>query len=110
MLKGLAIVAPIIALTLGACARDPSVGTGPINLTPRVQAGFDAYQKERSPGHFAVSIDGKDGAYNYCPDARCRAGSKADAIYRCEKSSGTTCKIYGSNGNVVWNFDAGAGG
>ena len=106
MLKGFTMALAISSLSLGACVQDPSVGTGPIELSPRVQAGFEAYQKERSPGHFAVSIDGQDAAYNYCPDGRCIRGSKMDAIHRCEKSSGRTCKIYGANGKVVWDYDA----
>jgi len=102
---------PIVALSLSACMiKDPSVGTGPIELSSRVQQGFDAYQKERSPGHFAVSIDGQEAAYNYCPDGRCYAGSKPAAIYRCEeRSDGVPCKIYGAKGAVVWDREAGSG-
>ncbi|MGI9493596.1 MAG: hypothetical protein ACR2QF_14460 [Geminicoccaceae bacterium] len=110
MLARLAVTAVMIALSLSACVRDPSVGTGPIELSPRVQAGFEAYQKERAPGHFAVSIDGEEAAYNYCPDGRCVRGSKTEAIHRCEKrSGGMTCKIYGANGEVVRARDADAG-
>lgn len=105
MFKSFAVMAPIAALMLTACLpKDPSIGTGPIELSRRVQQGFTAYQKERSPGHFAISIDGKEAAYNYCPDGRCYAGSKPAAIHRCEeRSDGIPCKIYGAKGVVVWD-------
>ncbi len=104
MRKILAMITPVLALSLSACLpQDPSVGTGPIELSRRVQLGFEAYQKERAPGHFAVSVDGQEAAYNYCPDGRCLAGSKPEAIHRCEKrSGGTPCKIYGAKGEIVW--------
>lgn len=107
MLKTLAIVAPVIALSVSACLpRDPSVGTGPIELSRNVQRGFEAYKAERAPGHFAVAVDGSTYAYNYCSEGRCLKGSKASSIYRCEqRSNGKPCKIYGSKGQVVWEVN-----
>jgi hypothetical protein len=108
MFKKFAIMTPIMALSLSACMiKDPSVGTGPIELSSRVQRGFDNYQTERSPGHFAVAVDGSTYAYNYCSAGRCRSGSKPSAIHRCEeRSDGVPCKIYGAKGAVVWDEES----
>ena len=105
MLKSLTTILPIVALSLSACLpKDPSVGSGPIELSRNAQEGFEAYKKERSPGHFAVAVDGSTYAYNYCSAGRCYAGSKPAALHRCEqRSRGTPCKIYGSKGQVVWD-------
>ena len=108
MLRTVAFIIPVIFLSLSACLpRDPSVGVGPIELNQRVQRGFENYQKERSPGHFAVAVDGNYYAYNYCSAGRCIAGSKPSAIHRCEeRSNGVPCKIYGAKGEVVWDKTA----
>ncbi len=90
--------------------QDPLVGTGPIELSPGVQQGFEQDQKERAPGHFAVSTDGSYASYNYCPDGRYFRGLKPDAIHYCEKgSSSVPCKIYGAHGEAVWNTEAETG-
>ncbi len=90
-------------LVAGCLPPDPTVGRGAITLSPGVQQGFEQYQNERSPGHFAVSADGRYAHYNYCPDGRCLRGSKTQAIHACEKGSkGSPCKIYGAHGKVVW--------
>ncbi|MGI9484536.1 MAG: hypothetical protein ACR2RF_01380 [Geminicoccaceae bacterium] len=90
-------------LLSGCLGQDPLVGKGAVNLSPDVQQGFEQYLQERSPGHFAVSADGRYAQYNYCPDGRCLRGSKNSVIYACEKrSKGSPCKIYGAYGEVVW--------
>jgi hypothetical protein len=93
-----------IATLVGGCLpSDPTVGKGKITLSPAVQAGFEQYKKERSPGHFAVSEDGRYGRYNHCPEGRCYRGAKTAIIHACEKASqGSPCKIYAAYGQVVW--------
>ena len=104
MFKSITIAAPLIGLVLAGClGPDPLVGQGAVSLSPGVQKGFEQYKQERSPGHFAVSSDGRYAHYNYCPDGRCLRGSKKDVIYACEKrSNGSPCKIYAAYGEVVW--------
>ncbi|MEM8951774.1 MAG: hypothetical protein AAGA21_14570 [Pseudomonadota bacterium] len=91
------------ALVSGCLGPDPLVGKGAVNLSPVVQKGFEQYQQERSPGHFAVSADGRYAQYNYCPDGRCLRGLKNSVIHSCEKrSKGSPCKIYAAYGEIVW--------
>ncbi len=107
MLRKVAIATSIATLSLGACVlNDPLVGSGPIELSRVVQRGFERYQDERSPGHFAVSADGSTYSYSYCSEGRCLKSSKNHSIYRCEqRSQGTPCKIYGVHGKIVWRAD-----
>jgi hypothetical protein len=108
MLKTLILITPILAISLSGCISDPLVGKGPIKLSPNTQAGFEEYQKEFKPGHFAVAVDGGAYSYNYCR-GRCTKSSKMHSIHRCEQySDGVPCKIYGAKGKVVWERDAGA--
>jgi len=44
---------------------------------------------------FAVSQDGTDAGYSYCPDIRCKSGNTVgqDAIHECQ-SSGSKCYVF----------------
>ncbi|MGI9434255.1 MAG: hypothetical protein ACR2Q4_05410 [Geminicoccaceae bacterium] len=106
MRKTLSLLIPAIGLSLTACViDDPNVGTGPIELSAATQEHFEAYKKERTPGFFAVAVDGHGAFYDYCPDGRCYRSSSNDAIYRCKKANDKECKIYASKGNIVWKTD-----
>jgi len=103
MTTRIVFTALVTLLVSGCLPPDPTVGKGQVNLTPEITQHYDRYQSERSPGHFALSADGRYAHYNYCPDGRCLRGSKSQAIYDCEKiSNGSPCKIYGAFGEVVW--------
>jgi len=97
----------LVVISISGClGPDLLVGKGVINLSPGVEEGFEQYKGERSPGHFAVSADGRSAHYSYCPDGRCLHGSKNNVIYACEKrSKGSLCKIYAAYGQVVWQED-----
>jgi hypothetical protein len=113
MLVETRLVAPWLATLLGIAGctiNDPPVGAGPIQLSPAVQAGLAQYRQERVPGHFAVSLEGRHYAYNYCPEANCRRGEKLRAIEHCQTlSGGQACKVYAAYGQVVW-WNAAPGG
>lgn len=106
-MKKATVLASMMTFALSACVLDdPVVGSGPIELSRGVQRGYDQYLAERSPGHFAVSKDGRAYAYNYCSEGRCRQSTKTRSIYRCEqRSEGVPCKIYGAHGKVVWRTE-----
>ena len=100
---GLPIMA--VCMTLAGCAGivDPNVGQGPITLSKDASKAFADYQAKRTPRYFAVSTDGNAYYYSFCDSGRCRRQAKTTVIDRCESfSNGVACKIYGSQGNVVW--------
>ncbi|MDH3660457.1 MAG: hypothetical protein OEU92_10590 [Alphaproteobacteria bacterium] len=82
---------------------DPSVGQGPITLSADAEQAFTAYQAKQTPRYFAVSADGEAYYYSFCGAGRCLRQAKTKVIERCETfSNGVPCKIYGSQGKVVW--------
>lgn len=102
---GLSIMA--LCLGLAGCAgfSDPSVGQGPITLSADAKKAFADYQSKQTPRYFAVSVDGQAFYYSFCGDGRCLRQVKTKVIEKCETySNGVPCKIYGSQGSVVW-FD-----
>ena len=88
------------ALALSACGSNGDiVWQEPIELSPRVQAAYDAYTKLPNPSHFAVSEDGQAYGYTYCPAASgsgcSNRGVRSRVIRNCEEhSGGSKCKIY----------------
>ena len=100
------LTALCVCVPLGACQTDSNAGSGPLTLTPDIQALFIQYKKETSPVAFAVSINGRSANYRYCPDAwdACHfENSQAKAIERCQEfSGGVPCKIYAIERTVVW--------
>jgi len=104
MLKNVMTIIPVVALLLSACLpNDPTVGTGPITLSPGSQRNFEAYLEQRTPGYFALAEDGGGSSYTYCASGRCYRSSANKAIYQCEEiNEGKSCKIYASKGKVVW--------
>lgn len=103
---GLSIMA--VCMTLAGCAGivDPTVGNGPITLGQDAKKAFADYQAKQSPRYFAVSSDGEAYYYSFCDVGRCLRQVKTKVIQQCEAfSDGLPCKIYASQGNVVWRND-----
>ncbi len=97
-----------VCMTLAGCAGivDPALGQGPISLSEDALKAFAEYQSKRTPRYFAVSSDGQAYYYSFCDTGRCRREPKTRVIEQCEGfSEGLPCKIYGSQGNVVWRDD-----
>jgi hypothetical protein len=85
---------------------DPTVGQGPIALSAQTEKAFAEYQARQTPRYFAVSTDGRAYYYSYCDAGRCIRQPKTNVIDQCERySNGSPCKIYGSQGAVVWATD-----
>jgi len=94
-----------VCMTLIGCAQivDPSVGQGPITLSPYVEQAFAEYRSQQKPRYFAVSADGEAYFYSFCKSSRCLRQVKTKVISKCESfSNGVPCKIYGSQGKAVW--------
>ena len=103
------LIVALVSVALFGCNTviDPSVGRGPIALSAQTQKAFAEYQARRTPRYFAVSADGKAYYYSYCDAGRCIRQAKTKVIDQCEHySNGIPCKIYGSQGAVVWADDS----
>ena len=99
----ISVVALCTALIACAEINDPTIGRGPISLSADVEAAFADYQARQKPRYFAVSADGSAYYYSYCDVSRCLRQVKTKVIEQCESfSNGIPCKIYGSQGKVVW--------
>jgi hypothetical protein len=95
----------VASVVLAGCGTviDPSVGQGPIALSAQTQKAFAEYKARQTPRYFAVSTDGEAYYYSYCDAGRCLRQAKTKVIEQCERySAGVPCKIYGSQGAVVW--------
>lgn len=104
MPKAFALVA-VVVVGLPACQTvDSRIGSGPITLSPHVQAGFERYRAHNQPHDFAVSTDGRSYHYTFCQEVDCLYDWN-QAIERCERSArkrGHRCKLYAIDGKVVW--------
>ena len=86
---------------------DPYVGRGPIELTSDAEQAFADYGARSKPRYFAVSTDGRAYYYSFCDDSRCLRQAKTNVISKYESfSDGVPCKIYGSQGKVVWSDES----
>ena len=98
--------AAFVTLVAGCLPNDPTVGEGPITLSPQTQQNYQAYLAARSPGYFVVTEDGQGSLYNYCSAGRCYRASANNVIHECEKrAGGRPCKVYASKGKVVWKTE-----
>ena len=93
----------VCVLVLSAC-QDGAVGSGPLTLSPKTQAAFEAYKNENGPIAFFVAIDGKAYGYRKCASSSCSVyDNTIQAQKLCEKHSrGLPCKIYARKRNIVW--------
>lgn len=105
--KSLHLAAATAFLLAGCSVADPSVGTGPIALGSAAKEAFDDYQAHPYPRYFAIAEDGSAYYYSYCAEGRCLRTPKTQVVRQCETySEGIPCKIYASNGKVVWAKDS----
>ena len=104
-MKSLILVLCVL-VPLSACQNGGAVGSGPLTLSPDVQAYFGEYMERDNPTAFVVSTDGKSASYLYCPTTAdgCIPGINTFHIIEdCEKRShGVPCKIYAKGHSIVW--------
>ena len=96
-----AVLATALALTGAARAGDFGAERPLVATSDRCQAAFEAYAKELKPMYFVVSEQGTFCLYSFCRDACAKANARNDAIYRCEQTSGQSCRVYAAHGRVV---------
>ena len=103
----LTVALGLTSLTSCESARAPQYGTGPLTLSPLIQASFDKYLTEFTPAFFFVSLDGLHSYYVYCRETNCTDSISIYGIRNCEShSGGVPCKIYAVGRKIVWQFDA----
>ena len=90
-------------LLVNACA-EPRAGTGPIEFSPRVQAGYEEYRNTPGPGAFVVNQSGQAFA-TACASTACRGGAISQAFQNCRQADGGECFLYDVGGKVVWRRD-----
>ncbi len=104
---GLSILTVCMALAGCSGIVDPAVGRGPLSLSKDAEKAFAEYQAKQTPRYFAVSSDGQAYYYSFCDEGRCLRQVKTKIIEKCEMySNGVPCKIYASQGAIVWGEDS----
>jgi hypothetical protein len=99
-------VITLIAVVILAGCQGSMYGTGQVILSRIAQQQFQFYTKKVNPGYFALSMDGRDVGWNYCPVMSCTNITPSMALDLCRRTAETECKIYAAAGRVVWNYDA----
>lgn len=105
------VVAALFLLT-GCQTTHQHAGSGPIDLSRRVEAHFQSYLTKPNGEFFAVSTDGKHYGYSVCREGRfnCVEESGGVALRSCHSRSGSVpCKILAIGEDIVW-LGATAGG
>ena len=97
----LAVTVLAAILPLAACAVPSSDGSGPVTLSPQVQAAYTHYRSLPTPLAFAVSTDGTAFGARYCPGGTCRGNEVNEALQDCRRT-GKTCYVYDRQGRIVW--------
>lgn len=87
---------------LAACATPSVYGSGPVRLTPEIQAAYAKYLGTTGRGAFAVSRDGTVAGESYCRiGTDCQGDPISVALASCRRG-GKECFIYDVGGRVVW--------
>jgi hypothetical protein len=94
----------LLLVCASGCARDPDFGSGPITLSPNVEASFEEYKARDAPIYFAVSESGLGSYYMYCDGGFSCTESTARMMVldRCRRNHGEECKIYAVGRSIVW--------
>ena len=96
-----------LLLLLASC-QDRDVGTGPITLSPGVEASFAEYKGRDAPLYFLVTENGRGAYYSYCVGGfNCTSSAaRVQALDLCRRRyPGNDCKIYAIGRSVVWDTE-----
>jgi len=81
-------------------SRDPQVV-----LAPKVWIAFEDYRKLNNPGAFAVSADGRNYGFSFCPTAHCQANyQRPGALTNCREHGGDACRIFADGRRIVLRY------
>lgn len=63
-------------------------------------AAYKKFQSRYVPAYFGVAEGGKLCIYSFCGAACQSSSARSLTSYRCEKESGTSCRIYGASEEI----------
>ena len=95
----------LLLLCTSCSFRDSEVGSGPITLSPQVQASFEEYKARDAPIYFVVTKSGVGSHYLYCVGGfNCKVPeARMQALAQCRRHyPGEECKLYAIGRVVVW--------
>jgi hypothetical protein len=98
----------VASLLLLAACQDRDVGTGPVTLSPGVEASFAEYKGRDAPLYFLVTENGRGAYYTYCGGGfNCTSSAaRVQALDLCRRRyPGSDCKIYAIGRSIVWDTE-----
>lgn len=107
-----AICSIVVGVSISGCQPDSEfTGKGPLTLNSQQASAFEEWKGgvRGDPLYFYIRSDGSV-YYVWCTGASlalCKDSSPRQSWEECESSKpGTTCRLYGESGGIVWNFDS----
>ena len=90
--------AALIAACAGCTTYEAPPVSEPIAITPQTNAALTSYLRavrSTRDGAFAVSPDGRNSYYSYCPTLSCAVSNHSvPALRGCQSLSGTRCVLF----------------
>ncbi len=99
----------LILLAVGGCQTTGNdIGSGSLDLSPRVATAVEGYFRLERPAAMAITTDGSHAARFFCLTDECEQNMTDPraidgALKNCRKNAGDrTCLVYAIGRNVVW--------
>lgn len=102
-MKKVGLISLMFILT--ACVGGEYSGTGPITFSDRAVRIYDSYISRSTPMAMAVTMDGKDAFYYFCPwnyQGSCEHLADTQTLYQCQEATGKECRIFARGNEIVW--------
>lgn len=97
-----------LLLLMAGRAEAEEIGSGELWLHEDVMAYYEAFQRKSGAHYFAVSTNGYDAGYSYCPaNGMCRPlDGKRQALSSCAHNKSDlpgVCYIFANRNRILWN-------
>ena len=100
------LILVLLVVGVASCRSGGYSGSGPIQFSDGVLRNYDNYISRETPMSFAVTEDGKNSFYYYCPwnyQGHCEALADTQIIYQCEKRHKSKCLVFARGKQIVWD-------
>lgn len=102
-----AILLTTLLLLAAGRAGAEEIGSGELWLHEDVMAYYETFQRKSGAHYFAVSTNGYDAGYSYCPaDSMCRPlDGKRQALSSCARNKSDlpgACYIFANRNRILW--------